>query len=83
MEKTSLLKTISALIVIIIIVVFLIYWIWHFVHCLTRKDFKITDKLFWFLALCVPIVGIILYRGLGKEFYKRKPRLIVPKKHEP
>ncbi|MEW6201828.1 MAG: hypothetical protein AB1546_07625 [bacterium] len=81
-EGYILLEKISAAVVTIGIIVFAVYWLWHFYRCLTRKDFRALDKLFWVFALLIPIIGIILYRGLGKEFYKRKPRTVIPKGFE-
>jgi len=47
-----------------------IFWIFHIVECLRRPDYGIFDKIFWFLLLLVPVLGLILYRGIGHEFYK-------------
>ena len=44
--------------------------------CLTRRDFKMSDKVFWFAVLLIPIIGLILYRGLAPEFYKVQARRI-------
>ncbi|MEW5946104.1 MAG: PLDc N-terminal domain-containing protein [bacterium] len=57
---------------------FLAVWITHVVHCVRRRDFTALDKIVWFIALLVPIVGLILYRGLGREMYKRKARIVMP-----
>ena len=76
------LEKISAIVVTVGVLVFAVYWLWHFYHCLARKDFRTLDKLFWVFALLIPIVGLILYRGLGKVFYKRKPKAIIPKVFE-
>ena len=45
-------------------------WLLHIIACLRRKEFKPVDKFFWFGVLLIPIVGLILYRGLAPEFYK-------------
>ncbi len=55
-----------------LLVLFVIFWIYHIIECVRRKDFSIFDKLFWFVVLLVPILGLILYRGIGNEFYKDK-----------
>ncbi|HOX29204.1 MAG TPA: PLDc N-terminal domain-containing protein [bacterium] len=57
----------------IALLLFVIFWIYHIVECLRRKDFRIFDKIFWTLILLVPILGLIMYRGIGNEFYKKKP----------
>lgn len=58
-------------------VVFVAYWLWHIGHCLARRDYNIMDKVVWTFCLLIPVVGLILYRGLGKKLYGKKPRLIV------
>lgn len=57
-------------------IVFVVYWLWHIGHCLARRDFDILDKVVWTLCLLIPIVGLILYRGLGKKMYGKKARPI-------
>ena len=54
--------------------IFCIFWIYHIVECLRRKDFRIGDKIFWFIILLAPVLGLILYRGIGNEFYNNKTR---------
>ena len=49
-----------------------IFWGYHIVECLRRKDFRIADKIFWFILLLVPVLGLIMYRGIGNEFYKKR-----------
>ncbi|HOY63844.1 MAG TPA: PLDc N-terminal domain-containing protein [bacterium] len=51
---------------------FAVFWIFHLVECLRRKDFGLMDKLFWFVLLLVPVLGLIMYRGIGNEFYRKK-----------
>lgn len=53
-------------------IIFAVFWIYHIVECLRRKDFRIPDKIFWFILLLVPVLGLIMYRGIGNEFYKNK-----------
>lgn len=53
-----------------LLVLFVIFWFYHIIECLRRKDFGFFDKLFWTLILLVPVLGLILYRGIGNEFYK-------------
>lgn len=55
----------------ILLLLFVIFWIYHIVECLRRPDFKISDKIFWTILLIVPVIGLIMYRGIGNEFYKR------------
>lgn len=57
---------------------YFIWWGLHIVGCLTRRDFRMTDKIFWFAVLAIPIIGLVLYRGLAPEFYKVQPRRIAP-----
>ena len=57
-----------------VVATFLLFWFWHIVGCLARKDFKPVDKFFWFAVLLIPILGIMLYRGFAREFYKKKKR---------
>lgn len=56
----------------ILLLLFVIFWTYHIVECLRRPDFKILDKIFWTILLLVPVIGLIMYRGIGNEFYKRK-----------
>lgn len=65
-------KEIMALVGQLGIGVFLIFWAYHIVECIRRKDYGIFDKIFWFLLLLVPVIGLIMYRGIGNEFYKHK-----------
>ena len=51
---------------------YIVWWVMHIIGCLRRKDYRAVDKLFWFIILLVPVVGLILYRALGPEFYKHK-----------
>ena len=51
---------------------FIVFWMYHIVECLRRKDFGAFDKLFWFILLLVPLLGLIMYRGIGNEFYRKK-----------
>jgi len=51
---------------------FLIFWIYHILECLRRPDYGLFDKLFWTILLLVPIIGLIMYRGIGNEFYKKR-----------
>jgi len=51
--------------------IFVIFWIYHIVECLRRPDFSIFDKVFWFILLLIPALGLIMYRGIGNEFYKK------------
>jgi hypothetical protein len=60
------------------VLAYLIWWGLHIVGCLTRRDFRMTDKIFWFAVLAIPIIGLVLYRGLAPEFYKAQPRRIAP-----
>jgi hypothetical protein len=55
----------------VLLVLFAIFWIYHIIECLRRKDFKIFDKIFWTILLLVPVIGLIMYRGIGNEFYKK------------
>lgn len=57
---------------------YFIWWGLHIVGCLTRRDFRMSDKIFWFAVLAIPIIGLVLYRGLAPEFYKVQPRHITP-----
>jgi len=68
------LAKITGFITLAVIVVFFLYWFGQLTGCLARKDFRPVDKLFWFLVLLIPIIGLILYRGLGPEFYKSQPK---------
>lgn len=58
----------------ILLLLFVIFWIYHIVECVRRPDFRISDKIFWCILLLVPILGLIMYRGIGNEFYKRKQK---------
>lgn len=53
-------------------IIFAVFWIYHIVECVRRKDFRIADKLFWFILLLVPVIGLVMYRGIGNEFYKKR-----------
>lgn len=63
-------KDILALIAQLGLGAFIVFWIYHIVQCFRRPDYRIFDKIFWFLVLLIPIVGLIMYRGIGNEFYK-------------
>ncbi|MFA6451054.1 MAG: hypothetical protein WCX65_16380 [bacterium] len=52
------------------LLLYVAFWLYHAIECLRRKDFKLFDKIFWFILLIVPVVGPIMYRGIGNEFYK-------------
>ncbi|HOO55680.1 MAG TPA: PLDc N-terminal domain-containing protein [bacterium] len=67
-------KTIIHLITVAFLLSFAVFWIYHIVECFRRKDFRVSDKIFWFVMLLIPVLGLILYRGIGNEFYKKNPR---------
>ena len=67
-------KTIIHMIVSAALLLFVIFWVYHLVECARRPDFKPFDKIFWFILLLVPVIGLIMYRGIGNEFYKKDPR---------
>ena len=67
------LKQIAGLIGQALIFMFVVFWGYHIVECFRRKDYRWFDRIFWFLILLVPVLGLILYRGIGNEFYKKKP----------
>jgi len=49
-----------------------LYWLSYFVQCYERKDMTVGDKILWTVLLLIPILGIILYRGLGLQWMKRQ-----------
>jgi hypothetical protein len=57
-----------------ILIFYIIFLLYHIVECLRRRDFRIVDKIFWTLLLLVPVLGLIMYRGIGNEFYKKKQK---------
>ena len=58
----------------VFLALFALFWLLHFIGCLRRKDFGTADKIFWFIILIIPVAGLILYRGIGNEFYKKSSR---------
>ena len=69
---------IGTLLLAFAVLAFFIWWGLHIVGCLTRRDFRMSDKIFWFFVLAIPLIGLVLYRGLAPEFYKTRPRRITP-----
>ncbi len=51
-----------------------VIWLYHYIECLRRKDLRAADKIFWVIVLAMPLAGIILYRALGRYFYKTPGR---------
>ncbi len=65
---------ILTLVVAAICISFALYWSWQIAGCLARKDFKPVDKFFWFAVLLIPGIGLLLYRGFARVFYKKQNR---------
>lgn len=72
-----LLKKIFLICLMVCAALFVLYWLWQIARCLTRKDFTPLDRLVWTFALLIPVVGLILYRGIGGRLYARKPQKII------
>ncbi len=54
-----------------VLLAYIVFLSYHLIECIRRKDFKIFDKIFWTVVLLIPVVGLILYRGVGNEFVKK------------